>query len=402
MRILQINVTANWGSTGRIAEEIGQMAISHGCKSYIAYGRGNPQSQSRLISIGNDWNVNFHALQSRLLDNHGLNSKQVTQIFIKEIDKIVPNLIHLHNIHGYYLNYPLLFDYLKTINIPVVWTLHDCWAFTGHCAHFSYIGCEKWKILCHDCPQKREYPSSWLIDRSKKNYQDKLRAFTSLKKMTLVPVSDWLASEVRQSFFKDYPIQVIHNGIDIDTFAPMQVSKTDLKLVDKFVILGVASVWSFRKGLQDFISLREKLSDEYVILLVGLDEKQMKHIPNGIVGIKRTNSVQELAAYYSVSDVFLNPTWEDNFPTTNLEALSCGTPVITYRTGGCVEAIDDNTGFIVEQGDIDTVVDIVKLIKGKGKQRWASVCRERAVRLYNKRERYEEYLQLYKKVVFHQ
>lgn len=402
MRILQINVTANWGSTGRIAEEIGQQVLIKGGGSYIAYSRGSNKSKSHLVRIGNKWDMYMHGVETRLFDKHGLASKRTTQDLITTIDSIKPDIIHLHNIHGYYLNYSLLFKFLNRIDIPVIWTLHDCWIFTGHCSYYTYIGCERWHTLCYDCPQKREYPSSWLIDRSKKNYQDKLRAFTSVKRMILVPVSEWLAGEVRQSFLKDYPIQVIHNGIDIDMFIPMQVCKSDFGYADKFVILGVASVWSPRKGLQDFISLRKKLPNEYVIVLVGVNEKQMKHLPEGIVGIKRTNSVQELAAYYSASDVFLNLTWEDNFPTTNLEALACGTPVITYRTGGSVEAIDDKTGFIVEQGDIDTVASIVRRINETGKHQWTSACRERAVRLYNRKERYEEYLQLYQKIVFHQ
>lgn len=402
MKILQINVTANWGSTGHIAEEIGQLVISKGWDSYIAYGRGNPQSKSKILRIGNDWDMKFHALQSRLLDNHGLISKRTTQIFIEKIEKIAPDLIHLHNIHGYYLNYPLLFNYLNKINIPVVWTLHDCWSFTGHCAYYSYIGCEKWKTLCYDCPLKKDYPSSWLMDRSEKNYQDKLRAFTSVKRMILVPVSEWLAGEVKQSFLKDYPMQVIHNGIDTDTFIPMQVRKSDFGFANKFVILGVASVWSSRKGLQDFISLRRKLPNEYVIVLVGLNEKQMKHLPEGIIGIRRTNSVQELAKYYSVADLYFNPSVEETFGLTIAESLSCRTPAVVYNSTACPEIISPETGFIVEQGDVDSVVDIVRRINETGKQQWASACRERAVRLYNKRERYEEYLQLYEKIVFHQ
>lgn len=402
MKLLQINSVLNWGSTGRIAEEIGQMVLDKGWDSYIAYGRQYNKSKSHTLKIGNDYAVYNHGLQTRLQDNHGLSSRKETQHFIKQIEIINPDVIHLHNIHGYYLNYSLLFDFLFKVNIPVVWTLHDCWPFTGHCSYYSYVECKRWRTLCHDCPQKRDYPSSWFIDRSEQNFRDKLRAFTSVKNMILVPVSEWLAGEVQQSFLGKYPIQVIHNGIDVTTFSPMQASKLDLGLKEKFVILGVANVWSQRKGMRDFFSLREKLSDEYVIVLVGLDDKQIKHLPEGIVGIKRTNSVQELAAYYSASDVFLNPTWEDNFPTTNLEALSCGTPVITYRTGGSIEAVDSNTGFIVEQGDIVAVVNIVKQIKGTGKQWWASACRERAIRLYDKRETCKKYLQLYESLLsFH-
>lgn len=215
----------------------------------------------------------------------------------------------------------------------------------------------------------------------------------------MVPVSNWLAGEIKQSFLKDYPIKVIHNGIDTDTFVPRELDKVDLGLEDRFLILGIASVWSSRKGLADFIELRKFLPDDYSIVLIGLDEKQIRSLPKGIVGIKRTNSVGELAAYYSLSDVYFNPTWEDNFPTVNLEALACGTPVITYRTGGSVEAVDENTGFIVEQGDIISVTKIVQLIKEKGKGYWTSICRERATSLYDKRKRYLEYIHLYEKLV---
>jgi putative colanic acid biosynthesis glycosyltransferase len=399
MRILQINVTANWGSTGHIAEEIGRVVQEKGWESYMAYGRNFVSSTSNLLHVNTWRDYYIHIFRTRVFDQHGLGSVKATRKLISEIEKIAPSIIHLHNIHGYYINYPILFAYLSKIDIPIVWTLHDCWTFTGHCSHYSYVGCERWRTLCHDCPQPRAYPSSWMIDRSEQNFRDKLHAFTSVGNMILVPVSEWLAGEIRYSFLKNYPMRVIHNGIDTEIFKPKEISKSDLGLDEKFTILGVASVWSLHKGLADFIKLREKLSNEYMIVLIGLDENQIKQLPAGIIGIRRTNSVQELAVYYSVSDVFLNPTWEDNFPTTNIEALSCGTPVITYRTGGSVEAVDDNTGFIVEQGDIVAVVNIVKQIKEKGKQWWASACRERVVRLYDKRERYEEYLQLYESLL---
>lgn len=399
MKLFQINSTLNWGSTGRIAEEIGQAVMTKGWESCIAYGRYYNESLSQSIKIGDDWNVYNHVLQTRLFDNHGLASREATKHLIGQIKEISPNIIHLHNIHGYYLNYPILFDFLSKSDIPVVWTLHDCWSFTGHCSHYSYAGCKRWCTLCHDCPQKRVYPSSWLIDRSEPNFRDKLRAFTSVKNMTLVPVSEWLADEVKQSFLREYPIRVIHNGIDTDIFTPMQTRKSDLGIVDKFLILGVANIWTARKGLTDFIRLSENLSDEYVIVLIGLDEKQIKTLPENIIGIKRTNSVQDLAKYYSVADVFLNPTWEDNFPTTNLEALACGTPVITYQTGGSVEAVDNETGFIVEQGGVFTIVNVIEQIRNSEKKRWSSACRKRAVELYDKRKRYVEYLQLYEELI---
>lgn len=398
-KLLQINVTANWGSTGRIAEDIGLLAISQGWDSYIAYGRGIPVSHSNLLRIGNDWDMRLHAVQSRLLDNHGLASKNVTRQFLKQVEEIKPDIIHLHNIHGYYLNYPILFDFLSCMEIPVVWTLHDCWLYTGHCAYYSAIKCYRWKNSCYDCPQRKSYPTSLLVERSEKNFQAKKSAFTSLRNLTLIPVSNWLADDVRQSFLNNYRMKVIHNGIDVHTFTPHNIQKSVLKLEYKFLIIGVASVWSARKGLEDFMRLRKMLSDDYQIVLLGLTDKQIKALPRGIIGINRTNSLEELADYYSVADVFVNPTWEDNFPTTNIEALACGTPVITYRTGGSVEAVSQGTGMIVEQGDLEGLSNAVQYICKKGKETYKNTCRERAVKYFNKNDRYQEYFDLYNQLL---
>lgn len=399
MKLLQINSTYNWGSTGRIAEEISQKVISYGWESYLAYGRGYNKGVSIPVKIGNQLDFYYHVLMTRLFNRHGLASKWATRKFIKQIERIKPDIIHLHNIHGYYLNYPMLFLYLSEAAIPIVWTLHDCWTFTGHCGYFSYIRCARWRIGCHDCPQKKNYPKSWWIDRSGKEYMDKLFSFTSAKKMVLVPVSEWLAGEVKQSFLKNYPMRVIHNGVDVDTFRPLQINEKHKAFEHKFVILGIASIWSPRKGLFDFIKLRKKLSDDYLIVLIGLSEKQIRKLPKNIVGICRTNSIQELASYYSLADVFFNPTWEDNFPTTNLEALACGTPLITYKTGGSVEAVDKTVGFVVEQGDLDRTVELIKTMKEQGKRLYTNYCRERAVLNYDKRSCYESYFQLYKELL---
>ena len=397
--LFQINVVANWGSTGRIAEEIGQLAMANGWESYIAYGRGTPKSQSKLIRIGNDWDMYSHAIQTRLFDNHGLASKKTTLHLIEQIRKINPSLIHLHNIHGYFLNYKLLFQYLSNSNIPVVWTLHDCWPITGHCAYFMYVKCNRWINGCYKCPQISSYPQSLFHDRSRNNYKDKKLAFNSLKRMTLVPVSDWLANLLKKSFLQKYPIRKIYNGIDLNVFNPQNKEnvriREQLNITTQYMLLGVASVWDQRKGLNDFTLLREKLSDKYAIVLVGLTDKQIKKLPQGIIGVARTNSVNELAAYYTAADIFINPTWEDNFPTTNLEALACGTPVISYRTGGSVEAIDTDTGITVPPGDIQSLKEAIKTICGKNETYTKELCRNRAIRHYNKYERYAEYINLY-------
>ena len=401
--LFQINVTANWGSTGRIAEEIGRLALGQGWDCYMAYGRGMYDSRLWLVRVGSRADMYWHGVQSRLLDRHGLASVGATRRLVRQMDAVKPDVVHLHNIHGYYLNYELLFRYLAAADVPVVWTLHDCWPFTGHCAYFSYVGCDRWKRQCHDCPQKQTYPAAWLCDRSKKNFDAKKKAFTSVRRLTLVPVSDWLGGLLGESFLQAYPVKRIYNGVDTDVFCPQPSAdalKGRLGIRGKRMVLGVASVWSTRKGLADFIALRQALPlDEYAVVLVGLSGTQLKDLPTGMVGIPRTNSVQELAEYYSAADVFVNPTWEDNFPTTNIEALACGTPVVTYRTGGSVEAVDCATGMVVVQGDIPALASAVMDISGKGKAAYAGPCRQRALDNFDKNERFQEYIKLYQSLL---
>lgn len=395
--ILQINSVVNSGSTGRIAEEIGQTAIAAGWMSFIAYGRNDRPSQSELIKIGNDWDIKIHGIQTRLFDRHGLGSRSATKELIGKIKEISPDIIHLHNIHGYYINIEILFKYLRKTNIPVVWTFHDCWPITGHCAHFTFVGCEKWKTQCSNCPQKNNYPSSWLVDRSEKNFHLKKELFTSLSNLTLVPVSKWLSGILKESYLQHYPMNVIHNGINTEVFKPSEdnVFRIKYRLENKFILLGVATSWGSKKGLHDFIELGKLLKTDYQIVLVGLTKKQIEQLPDNILGIERTESVKELAEIYSESDVFVNPTYEDSFPTTNLESLACGTPVITYKTGGSPEAIDEFTGIVVEQGDIGKLIDAIDKVKDNGKQYYSEACVNRAHRLYKKEDRYQEYIDLY-------
>lgn len=392
-KLLQINVTANWGSTGRIAEEIGVAAINAGWKSYIAYGRQCNPGKSQLIKIGSQVDVYRHVLLTKLFDRHGLASKHATRKFISIVTNLKPDLVHLHNIHGYYLNYPVLFDFLKACKIPVVWTLHDCWAFTGHCAYFSSIGCEKWKEKCGNCKLLSSYPVS-LFDNSIKNLVLKKHYFGECHDMTLVPVSDWLKGLVLESFLARNDIHTIHNGIDTNVFKPNKRNNSG-----KFIILGVANKWEQRKGLSSFYELRKELDDYYDIVLVGLSKKQIKSLPKGIKGIERTNSVEELAELYSMADAFVNPTYEDNFPTTNIEALACGTPVITYDTGGSPEAVDKSTGFVVDKGDIAGIVDAIGAIKERGRDYWRKACRHRAEQCFNKDRQYEQYIELYDRIL---
>lgn len=400
-KLLQINITANWGSHGRIAEEIGQLAMQNGWESYIAYGRWANPSKSHLIKIGSMWDERWHGVQSRLLDNHGLASKRATKQLISAIKEIKPDLIHLHNIHGYYLNYPLLFDYLSHAEIPVVWTLHDCWSMTGHCAYFTYAKCEKWKTECSNCENLDSYPISYIIDNSRSNYAKKKKYFNIIRNLTLVPVSDWLSGIVTQSLLKKNTVKVIHNGVDVEIFKPLgRGTLPDFLLNGKKIVLGVSSKWERRKGLEDFVKLRDLLSNDYLIVVIGVSEVQKNVMPDGVIGICRTDNIEELVRYYSSADVFINPTYEDNFPTTNIEALACGTPVVTYRTGGSPEAIDEQTGIVVEVGDINGLVDgIKKVCQSDHKEETIRLCRERAVKYFNKDDRYKEYLDLYQSLL---
>lgn len=401
-KLLQINITANWGSHGKIAEALGRMVMQQGWESYIAFGRWFNPSQSHLYRIGSNWDEYVHGLGSRLLDNHGLMSHHATKKLMSYIKSIHPDIIHLHNIHGYYLNYPLLFRFLAESKIPVVWTLHDCWPFTGHCAHYMYAGCNKWQTHCRHCPLISNYPRSLFADRSYRNFEKKRNSFLSLSNLTLVPVCNWLQAEVKQSFLKDIPIHQIYNGIDISRFSPQEDTK-DIR--DKFniplknkVVLGLASNW-YRKGLDDFISLRDMLGSSYSIVLVGLKDREMKKLPDHIIGIKRTENINDLIKLYSTANVFFNPTWEDNFPTTNLEALACGTPVVTYDTGGSAEAIDRMTGYKIKQGDLTSAARVIKDIATKDKGFFADNCRKRVTENFADIQCYTEYFKLYQHIL---
>lgn len=404
LNLFQINVTANWGSTGKIAEQINLAAAAQGWETYIAYGRMANTSASTLIKVGNRCDQLWHGIESRLLDRHGLASRWATLQLVRKIDELRPDVIHLHNIHGYYLNYPILFDYLKQAGIPVVWTLHDCWAFTGHCSHFVTAGCERWKTGCHDCPLlRKEYPVAWLRDRSRRNYEQKRETFLGVERLVLAPVSQWLAELAQESFLGSYPIQCIQNGIDLKQFAPCGERGEVLKKwgidPNKKVVLGVASVWDKWKGLDDMMALRQHLSKDYTIVLVGVNDKQKASLPKGIVGISRTNNVRELAELYSAADVYVNPTYADTFPTTNLEALACGTPVVTYRTGGSPEAISPETGVVVEQADVQGMAEAIRSICDKGKDHYTEVCRKRAEEHFDKDKCFEKYVELYEALI---
>lgn len=399
MRVLQINSVANNGSTGRISEEIGKLISLNGHESYIAYGRRNAISASKLIKIGSKFEVYLHGITTLITDKHclGISSFFATKKFIRIIENINPDIIHIHNLHGYYINIEILFNYLSSKSIPIVWTLHDCWSFTGHCSHFETSSCEKWKTQCIKCPSIRSYPMSLFYDRSEKNFIKKRQLFCSINNIVIIPVSFWLGNLVKSSYLSNFRIKVIQNGIDIKAFKPY-TNALDIKkkfgINNKLIILGVAGVWSKTKGLDDFIKIASLISKDKTIMLVGLSERQTISLPKNIVGIKKTECIAALAQIYSSADIYLNLTYADTFPTTNIEALACGTPVLTYRTGGSVEAINEEVGWVVEKGDINGVLNIINKIDHKDNA-LISKCRQWCVNNYNNEIKFKEYLNLY-------
>lgn len=393
-KLLQINVTVNWGSTGKIAEAIGWVAVVHDWECYIAYGRWSNPSHSHLIKVGGRWDKYLHFAEQRIRDNEGLCSRSATKRLIRQIDEIKPDVVQLHNIHDHYLNYRLLFEYLNQTDIKVVWTFHDCWAFTGHCFHFVTKDCNKWKTGCYECPMKNVLPKT-VLDRSRKNYELKKRLFGGCKNLTIVPCSDWMAGFVKQSFLKDKRIEVIKNGVDLSVFKPVEKANED----GTYGVLAVSSVWNKEKGLYDIFKLRELLPKEYFITIVGLSAKQMGQLPPGIIGIERTQNVGELVQLYSSANVLINPTYADTFPTVNLEALACGTPVITYRTGGSPETVSPETGVVVEQGDVAGMADAIRGICDKGKDYYTEACRKKAEEHFDKDKCFEKYVALYNQLI---
>lgn len=394
MKVFQINTVYNTGSTGRIAAQLKHTVEAAGGECIAAYGRGMSEEQN-TYKIGSAADMYLHAFLTRATDKTAFYSNSRTKKLIGKIKEFNPDVIHLHNLHGYYLNIEILFDFLRGYDKPVIWTLHDCWPFTGHCAFYTSIECEKWKTHCSKCGKKNEYPASRIKDNSWQNFDRKKAAFTGVENMTIVTPSNWLAKEVEKSFLGEYEISVIPNGVDTELFSPTvgKIRRT-LNLEGKDILLGVANEWSERKGLKDFIAISERLDDSYAVVLVGLGDREMAQIPNRIVGIRKTNNVSELAELYSEALVLINPTYEDNFPTVNLEALACGTPVITYRTGGSPEAIDKETGVCVEPGDVDGILEAIDSIRQISK----ADCRERG-KQFDQKIRFKEYYRLYESVI---
>ncbi len=371
MKVLIINSVCGVGSTGRIAAGIAGELEGQGHEVKIAFGRkaAAPETEKYAVRIGSRFSVGVHFLATKLLDRHGLCSIGATRRFLSWAEGYDPDLLWLHNIHGYYINYIELFRWIKSRpDMEVRWTLHDCWAFTGHCSHFLLSGCGKWKTGCSRCISKQAYPSSILADRSKKNYRDKERSFTGVKNLKIITPSNWLKGCVRTSFLREYEVETVYNRVDEKIFRPVKDRSKIKEAYKKYlkngeydrkkIVLGVAGVWTKEKGYEDFRKLSGLLPKEYQVVLVGLSKQQVKKLPDGMTGVPHTSSQEELSLLYNGAYCYVNLTYEDTFPTTNLEAAACGVPVITYDTGGCRETVGEKD-YVVRPGELGEVSNII-------------------------------------------
>ena len=396
MKIVQINATCGVGSTGKICVGISHSLNKQNIENYILYS-SKSNGYNLGISCSDDYYIKKQAIKSKIFGNYGFNSSKATKKMIEELNRINPDIVHLHNIHGHDCNLELLFSYLKEKKIKIFWTFHDCWAFTGYCPHFTMVKCNKWKSCCFDCVQRREF--SFLFDKSKKLYNEKKRLFQGLD-LTVITPSQWLADLVGESFLKDYPIKVINNGIDLSVFKPLKSSFREKYNISssKKIILGVSFGWGVKKGLDIFIELSKRLDREkYQVVLVGTDSKVDNTLPKEILSIHRTQNQTELAEIYSAADVFINPTREENYPTVNMESIACGTPVITFKTGGSPEMLDETCGSVVECNDIDALErEVVRVCTEKPYSE--AECVKKALE-FDQNERFDEYIKLYERVI---
>lgn len=358
-----INSVYGIGSTGRLSANLSHFLNEHGFNAKVFYGRNRQPKDDNSFYFSLPLSISAHGLKARIFDASGFGSKVSTRYLIRKLDKFKPGLVIVHNMHGYYLNIKIFLNWLAKNDIKAIFVLHDCWNFTGHCPHFASINCYRWKDHCHHCPLKKEYPKALLFDKSERNHLIKKNLFSNINHATFISPSEWLADLAKESFLKVHDIIIINNGIDTNVF----YHRENNYFLDQFgndahIILCVANIFNTQKGLKDIIALNSMLTDNERIVLVGKIKDNIE-LPKNITHIKQTNDVNELAKIYSSATVFFNPTYEDNYPTVNMEALACGCPVISYKTGGSCEMIDKN--FAVEQGDISEAIAKIRSLYNK-------------------------------------
>ena len=395
MKIVQINAFFGKGSTGKICLGIAELLEKEGLDNCVLYSGSGVENPLGIRYTDHKY-VKLIALKSRICGNFGFNSVNETKKLIKALDKLSPEIVHLHNIHSHNCHFEMLLSYLKERHIKTIWTFHDCWCFTGYCTYFDVARCDKWKRVCRDCPQKRKF--SFFFDKSSQLYNKKKSSFDGLDLIIVTP-SKWLSDRVQESFLSNVPIRVIYNGIDLNTFTPKEENFSNIiqKSNDEKIVLGVADVWEYRKGLDVFINLAERLPKQYKIVLVGTDNNVDEQLPKNIISIHRTQDQKELALLYSIADVFVNPTREEVLGLTNIEANACGTPVITFRSGGSPECIDESSGSVVDCDDIDALEkEIIRICETHPYSKEACVNRAKS---FDQNERFMEYVELYKKLL---
>ncbi len=383
MNVLQVNTVFPNGSTGRIMAELADYtARQDASHAFAAFGIGGagPKENVTALLLGRVWERKCHGVIRKLFDAEGYGSRFATVRLIRFCKSNKIDVIHMHNLHGCYVNLTRWFKYLRTAGIPVIWTLHDCWAVTGHCAHFTYAGCDKWKTECYACPQQRSYPECIGLDGSRRNYRLKKKLFNSVPRLTLVTPCRWLEGIVQESYLAKLPTRVIYNGVDTKRFRPTDSEiRQEYGLQDCKLLLAAASVWTDRKGLHVLKELSKMLGDGYRIAVLGLTGKQIEALPENVLGLERVSSTERLCAWYTAADCFINPTLEDTMPLVNLEALACGTPVVTFNTGGCPEAVTDACGAVVQWGNVQAMADAVRAVCAR-ETAAAPACLEQAER----------------------
>ena len=394
MKVLFVNLVYGVGSTGKIITDMMEVLKRSGHDAKALYGTGEKSDDPDAVRVSGKPGYYFHNAVSRFTDHAGLYSRAATRKLIREIRAFSPDVIHLHTLHGFYVNYEMLFRFLKQAGVPVIWTLHDCWAFTGHCTYFSQANCTQWQTLCQDCRLLCRYPHCYGRGDVTRNYLRKKAAFTGVKNLTLTTPSQWLADQAAHSFLRDYPCVVVPNGIDRAVFRPQPSGlRAAYHLQDKKIVLGVANAWNARKGLPDMLALAERLGAAYQVVLIGLTERQLPHIPPNVLGLLRTADRTELAQWYTAADVFVNPTYEETFGLTTVEAQACGTPAVVYATDGCPETLLTEDSVLVAQGDREALVCAVREVAQRG------VCvDDHAADRLDKDRAYEKYVRLYERV----
>lgn len=403
MIVLQINIESNYGSTGRIVEGIGRLAQSQGIETHVAYSRGANPSRLNTHHIGNKLSQGLHLVRTRVFGDHLKGSGFSTKQLIKLIEKLDPNIVHIHQVHGYYLHVPILFKYLRKSDRKIVWTLHDCWSYTGHCSYYTKIGCQKWLKECHNCPQFSGYPKSYFFDRSKEEFNLKKELFASMQNLHLVAISDWLKEEVSKSILAELPISVIKNGVDLEIFKPIkfnrELEKKKRGITSKNVVIATGTTWNSSKGLEDYKKLGAKLPNNTTLLLVGIPTYLQVGFPNSTICIERTESKEELSLLYNIADVVLSLSYQESFGLTIPEGLACGTPGVAYRNTALKEHISEHTGKLVMTGNIQEASQAIAEVIEVGKSAMSEACISFCHKNYNLKNNYQNYLSLYSQLI---